>query len=62
MASASPSGMSALVIAMTGPPRALICSIVEMFLAIRSSDGMITTLGMSGWISASGPCLSSPAW
>ncbi len=62
VASASPSGMSALVTAITGPLRALICSIVEMFLATRSSDGMITTLGMSGAISASGPCFSSPAW
>jgi len=44
----------------TGPPRRLICSIRRDFLAIRSSAGMITTLVISGWISASAvPCLSS---
>ena len=53
--------MLALVTAMTGPPRALICSIVETFFAISSSLGTSTTEGIPELISASGPCLSSPA-
>ena len=58
-ASARPSGSSALVTAMTGPPRALTSSTVPMFLATSSSPGMTATVGMSGSISASGPCLSA---
>ena len=60
-ASARPAGRSALVTAITGPPRALICSIVEMFFESRSSAGTTTTLGIEALIRASGPCFSSAA-
>jgi hypothetical protein len=44
-----------------GPPRARISSMVEMFLANRSSRGMIRTVGVAALINASGPCFSSDA-
>ena len=49
------------VIAMTGPRRARISSIVETFLANSSSRGITTIVGVSAAISASGPCFSSEA-
>ena len=49
------------VIDVNGPRRARISSIVDMFFANRSSRGIMTMVGVSGLISASGPCFSSDA-
>ena len=57
--SASSGGSSRCASATTGPLRALISESVEVFLSSSSSSGTIATVGMSGLISASGPCFSS---